>query len=87
VVPFTRTGTMLYTHLATRKLETAQIQTTIPRETVIKSVGTMTRSAMPTQKREKRSAVMKERARVPSTNERKRAMGVKERRNWIRRNV
>jgi hypothetical protein len=52
----------------------------------MKSVGTRTRSAMPIQKREKRRAVMKERARAPSTNERKRATGVKERRNWISRN-
>jgi hypothetical protein len=76
----------LYTHFATRKLETAHIQTTIPSDTVMKSVGTRTRSAMPIQKREKRRAVMKERARAPSTNERKRATGVKERRNWISRN-
>ncbi len=51
------------------------------------SVGTSTRRATPVQKRENRSAVMKEMARVPRTNERKRAMGVKERRSWIRRNV
>jgi hypothetical protein len=59
----------------------------IPRETVMNSVGTSTRRATPVQKRENRSAVMKEMARVPRTNERKRAMGVKERRSWIRRNV
>ena len=45
------------------------------------------RSATPTQKREKRSAVMRERASTPIVKERKRARGVKARRSWIARNV
>jgi hypothetical protein len=45
------------------------------------------RSAMPIQKREKRSAAMRERASTPIVKERKRARGVKVRRSWIARNV
>jgi hypothetical protein len=56
----------------------------MPSETVTKSVGTRRRSAMPIQKREKRRAVMKERASVPRAKARNRAMGVNERTNWIR---
>jgi hypothetical protein len=50
-------------------------------------VGTRTSNATPIQKRENKSAVMKEIARVPRAKERKSATGVKERRIWIRRNV
>jgi hypothetical protein len=53
----------------------------------MKSVGTRTKSAMPIQKREKRSAVMKERASVPSAKARNTATGVKERRVCIRTKV
>ena len=51
----------------------------------MKSVGIRTRSATPIQKREKRAAVMSERARTPTVKERKRARGVKERRMWMSR--
>lgn len=53
----------------------------------MKRVGTRTKSAMPIQKREKRRAVMKERASVPSAKARNRATGVKERRVCIRTKV
>lgn len=87
VLPFTLTGTTLYTHLATKKLVTAQTQTMIARLTVMKSVGTSTSSATPIQKSEKRRAVMSERKRTPREKERKSAMGVKERMSWERRKV
>ncbi len=53
----------------------------------MKSVGTRRRRAIPIQKREKRRAVMKERASVPSAKARNKAIGVEERRNWVRMKV
>ncbi len=53
----------------------------------MKSVGTRTKRAMPIQKMEKRRAVVKERASVPSAKARNRATGVKERRVCIRTKV
>jgi hypothetical protein len=87
VLPCTPIGTALYTHLAITKLDTAQIQITTPKLTVMNSVGIRTSRATPIQKREKNSAVTSDRVRVPRTNERKRARGVKERRSWAVRKV
>lgn len=70
-----------------KKLVTAQIQTAIPRETVMKRVGTSTRRATPIQKSENTSAVIRERRSVPIVKERKSARGVKERRSWMKRNA
>lgn len=53
----------------------------------MKRVGTRITRAMPIQKREKRRALMKERASVPSAKARNRATGVEERRTCIRAKV
>lgn len=76
---------MLYAHRATRNEPTAHIQMAMPSETVTKRVGTSTSSAAPIQKREKRRAVPKDKRIVAIEKEAKRAMGVKERRNWMKR--
>jgi hypothetical protein len=76
---------MLYAHLVTKNELTAQIQIAIPSDTVTKSVGTSTNSAAPIQNRLKRSAVMNENRIVPRAKEAKRAIGVKERRSWMKR--
>lgn len=86
-MPLTVTGRIFQIHLATKKLLTAQIQTAIPNDTVMKRVGTRRSSAMPIQKREKRIAVMRDRATVPAAKETKRRRGVRERANWIARNA
>jgi len=49
------------------------------------NVGRSTSSATPIQKREKRSALIKETSTVASVKEAKSARGVKERTSWIRR--
>ena len=53
----------------------------------MKSVGTRMRRATPIQKREKRSAVIKDSASVPKAKARNRATGVDERTSWMSRNV
>lgn len=57
----------------------------MPSDTVTKSVGTSTNSAAPIQNRLKSSAVMKLKSTVAITKEAKSAMGVKERRSWMKR--
>ncbi len=66
---------------------TAQAQTAIPSETVTNKVGTRTRRAAPIQKREKIRAAMKEKRTVARTKDANRAIGVKERRIWMKRNA
>jgi hypothetical protein len=82
--PLTLTGIKLYTHLAMIKLLIAHIQTPIARETVTNRTGIRRIKATPTQKRENRRAVMKDRAMVPRAKEAKRAMGAKERMIWTK---
>jgi hypothetical protein len=57
----------------------------MPSETVTKRVGRSTSSAAPIQKREKRRAVTKDKRIVAIEKEANRAMGVKERMNWMKR--
>lgn len=78
---------MFQIHLATKKLVTAQTQTAMPSDTVMKRVGTRRRSAIPIQKREKRIAVTRDRTIVPAAKETNRRRGVRERANWIARNA
>lgn len=53
----------------------------------MKSVGMSTSNATPSQKREKRVAVMKEKARTPRKKVRKRKRGVVQRASWRSRKV
>jgi hypothetical protein len=76
---------MLYAHRAIRNELTAHIQMAMPSETVTKRVGRSTSSAAPIQKREKRRAVTKDKRIVAIEKEANRAMGVKERMNWMKR--
>jgi hypothetical protein len=78
---------MFQIHLATKKLLTAQTQTAMPSDIVIKRVGISRSSARPIQKREKRIAVTRDRTIVPAAKEMKRRRGVRERANWIARNA
>jgi hypothetical protein len=87
VLPLTLIDKILQIHLATKKLLTAQTQKAMPSDTVMKRVGTRRSSAMPIQKREKRTAAMKDRAIVPAAKEAKRRRGVRLRANWIARNA
>jgi hypothetical protein len=87
VLPLTLMGTMLYTHLAIRKLLTSQIHTAIPMLTVMNRVGSKTRSAIPIQNRENTAAVIRDRRSVPTVKEAKSRRGVAQRRIWTPRKV
>jgi tRNA A37 methylthiotransferase MiaB len=81
--PLTLTGIISYSHFAPRKDTTAQSQTAMPHDTVTKRVGRRIMRAVPTQKREKRRAVVKEMRMVATEKEAKRARGRKEKASWM----
>jgi len=85
IPPLTLRGIMLYSQRETRNDPTSHAQTAMPIETETNKVGINSSRAAPSQKREKRRAVTKEKRIVARTKDAKRAIGVKEMRSWMKR--